>query len=222
MKSTAFRARARLLLCLIFAPPLIAGCGGDEEGTAAAPTPPGGNRAPSVSNAPPTSALYGRQYVFAPAVTDADGDAVTFSINSLPGWATFDATSGRLHGTPGPGDIGSTASLTITASDGRGANTNIGPFTVNVVGTASGSATLSWAPPTQNSDGTPLTNLAAYRVYFGMNSDSLVNTLTINNPGVATFVVDQLTPATWYFGVTAVNSVGVESGFSNIGRKTVL
>jgi len=34
--------------------------------------------------------------------------------------------------------------------------------------------------------------------------------------------VDQLTPATWYFSVTAVNAVGVESGFSNVASKQVL
>jgi hypothetical protein len=40
-------------------------------------------------------------------------------------------------------------------------------------------------------------------------------------PGLATYVVDQLTPATWHFVVTAVNGNGVESSLSNRATKTI-
>jgi hypothetical protein len=33
--------------------------------------------------------------------------------------------------------------------------------------------------------------------------------------------VDNLTPATWYFAATALDSNGLESAFSNIGSKTI-
>jgi hypothetical protein len=189
--------------------------------TTPAATTDSGNRAPTISGSPPPASLYGRQYSFRPSATDPDGDALTFTISSVPTWARFDAATGRLEGTPGPGDVGMTQNLTIGVSDGQ-VTTNLPAFSVNVVATASGSATLSWAAPTSNSDGTPLTNLAAYRIYFGMSSDALTNAVTISNPGIATYVVDQLTPATWYFVVTAVNSGGSESGLSNVGTKRVL
>ena len=171
-------------------------------------------------SAPLSSTLYGRQYSYTPSAADADGDALTFSINTVPSWATFDPASGRLHGTPSAADVGLTSSLTIGVSDGS-STTNVGPFTINVVATATGAATLSWAPPTQNSDGSPLTNLAGDRVHFGTSQDSLTNTFAINNPGVATFIVEQLTPATWYFALSAVNAAGVESSLSNMGSKSV-
>ena len=217
MNSTSFGACSRWPLLALGATLSLAACGGDEEQAAGAT----GNRAPTISGSPLASTLYGRQYSFTPAATDPDGDALTFSISQVPSWATFDAATGRLSGTPGPGDVGMTASMTLGVSDG-GATTNLPAFSVNVVATATGSATLSWEAPTLNADGTPLTNLAAYRLYFGTSADTLPNTLTIDNPGIATFVVEQLTPATWYFVVTAVNSAGTESGFSNIGMKSVL
>jgi hypothetical protein len=88
-------------------------------------------------------------------------------------------------------------------------------------GGGTGSATLSWYPPTSNTDGSPLLNLAAYRVYWGTSARTFPNAVTLNNPGLATYVVDGLAPATWYFTITAVNSAGVESSFSNVVSKTI-
>ena len=81
---------------------------------------------------------------------------------------------------------------------------------------ASGSVTLTWAPPTENTNGQALTNLAGYRVYYGNDSDCFVNTETINNPGVVTHVIDNLSRGNWYFVVTAFVSSGLESDFSNV------
>ena len=121
-----------------------------------------------------------------------------------------------MQGTPTQADVGTNANIVISVTDGA-ATRSLASFNIQVVATASGSATLSWTPPTQNSDGSPLTNLASYRVYFGTSSGTYPNSMTVNNPGLASFVVDQLTPATWYFVVTAVNASGVESAQSNIG-----
>jgi len=59
------------------------------------------------------------------------------------------------------------------------------------------------------------------RVYFGTELGSYPNFTPLSNPGLATFVVDQLTPATWYFALTAVNASGIESTLSNVGMKVV-
>jgi hypothetical protein len=119
-----------------------------------------------------------------------------------------------------PPAIGAFNNVTITVSDGR-ASTSLAPFNLNVIAVASGSATLSWLPPTQNTDGSPLSDLAGYRIRFGTQSGDYANSVEVDNPGLATYVVDQLTPATWFFVVTALNDDGIESSFSNPASKSV-
>ena len=84
-----------------------------------------------------------------------------------------------------------------------------------------GEATLRWIAPTQNTDGSPLTNLAGYRIYYGASSTQLTQTIQLANAGLTTYVVRDLAPGTWYFAVTAYNSAGVESALSNIASKVV-
>lgn len=88
-------------------------------------------------------------------------------------------------------------------------------------GGGTGSATLSWTAPTLNEDGSPLANLSGYRVYYGSAPTNLNTVLDIPNPGVTNAVVDNLTPATWYFAVKAYNSSNVESRLSNTASKTI-
>ena len=227
------RSRAPLLSFALIASTVLSACGGDEEAAAAStaaansnpastPSPTtGANQAPTISGTPAGPTLVGRQYSFTPVAHDANGDVLTFSITGRPAWAAFNTATGRLQGTPTQGDIGTNATIVISVSDGA-ATSSLASFNIQVVATASGSATLSWTPPTQNSDGTPLSDLASYRVYFGMSSGTYPNSITVSNPGLASLVVDQLTPATWYFVVTAVNGNGAESAFSNVATKTVL
>ena len=93
-------------------------------------------------------------------------------------------------------------------------------LTVNQVGI--GSTTLSWTPPTQNSDGSPLTDLAGYKIYYGNESGNYHTSIHIDNPGIAIYVVENLTPNIYYFVLTAINSSGVERQFSNEVSKLVL
>jgi hypothetical protein len=82
-------------------------------------------------------------------------------------------------------------------------------------GGATTNVTLSWDPPTDNTNGTPLTNLGGYKIYYGTNSQEYSNTIAVSNPGLTTFVIDSLTVgATYYFAVTAVSQAGVESLYS--------
>lgn len=85
----------------------------------------------------------------------------------------------------------------------------------------SGAVTLNWMPPTENTDGSPLTNLAGYDIHYGTASGDYTQTVAVSNPGIATYVVDNLTPGTYYFSVTAVNSEGAESPLSAEVRSTV-
>ncbi len=84
-----------------------------------------------------------------------------------------------------------------------------------------GAATLDWMPPTTNMDGSPLADLAGYRIYWGTTPGTYPNSVTVINPGLASYMVENLVPSTYYFVTTAFNTSGGESGFSNMVQKTI-
>ena len=178
------------------------------------------NVAPTISGTPATSVMQGTQYTFQPTASDANGDLLTFSIVNRPAWASFTPGTGRLQGTPTAADVGTTTGIVIAVTDGV-ASRSLAAFNIAVRSAATGSAVLSWQPPTQNADGSPLTNLAGYKVYWGTSPGSYPNSVTLNNPGLTTYVVDNLVSGTYYFVVTALNTLGAESQMSNSASKTI-
>ena len=89
-----------------------------------------------------------------------------------------------------------------------------------------GTATLSWTAPTQNTDGSTLTDLAGFKIYAGLVQGGPYGdvSITINNPTTTTFVVPGLAEGTTYFFVTtAFNSASPvqESDFSNEVSKLI-
>ncbi len=178
------------------------------------------NQPPVISGTPSTAVMQDTQYSFTPTASDPNGDSLTFTIGNKPSWATFNASTGRLQGTPTAVDVGTTAGIVITVSDGQ-ASVALAAFSITVQAVATGSATLSWNPPTQNDDGSPLTDLAGFKVYWGTSQGSYSNSVTLSNPGLTTYVVDNLTSGTYYFVTTAFNSAGGESNYSNVASKTI-
>jgi hypothetical protein len=179
------------------------------------------NRAPVLSGTPPTSVTAGNAYAFRPTGSDPEGRALTWSITNRPAWATFSTSSGALTGTPTASQVGTTSGIVISASDGTN-RTSLPSFNiaVNAAGSSSGSATLSWTPPTSNTNGSTLSNLAGYRIYYGTSSSNLSRTITVANAGVTRYVVPDLAAGTWYFAVRAYTTSG-ESVNSNTGSKTI-
>lgn len=82
-------------------------------------------------------------------------------------------------------------------------------------------AMLTWIPPTQNTDGSALTNLAGYRVHYGTSSSALTNVVQIANPSASSYTIDSLTSGTWYFGVRAYTTQGAESAMSNVASRVI-
>ncbi|HEX6996383.1 MAG TPA: putative Ig domain-containing protein [Gammaproteobacteria bacterium] len=195
----------------------LAACGGDDGGGQSEANSPG-NSAPTISGNPPSQVLVGDAVDFMPTAADADGDVLTFSVENLPAWASFDRQTGRLTGVPREQDGGAYAGIRISVTDGA-ATTSLPPFTITVVYTANGTATLTWTPPTEKTDGSPV-DLAGYRIYWGKASRNYSHSLEVGQ-NVVSYVVDNLTPARWYFAVTALDSNGLESDFSNEATKVV-
>jgi large repetitive protein len=180
-----------------------------------------GNRAPTISGTPATSVAAGSAYSFVPTGSDPDGDTIAFGIANKPAWATFNTSTGALTGTPSGAQAGTYSNIVISISDGT-ASATLPAFAIVVGGgSANGTATLSWTAPTQNSDGSALTDLAGYRIRYGSSADALSQMATVSNPGVSTYVVTGLASGTWYFAVAAYNTAGGESDPSSVVTKTI-
>lgn len=83
-----------------------------------------------------------------------------------------------------------------------------------------GEANVCWTPPTANTNGTPLTDLAGYRVVYGSTATTLDKVVQVPNPAATCQVVGNLAEGgTWYFAVKAYNSKGAESALSNTAPK---
>lgn len=178
------------------------------------------NRAPSISGSPLTAAREGQLYEFLPTAADVDGDALSFSIANKPSWASFNAATGALRGTPGTGTAGTYSGITIRVSDGM-ASVSLPSFSVAVQQVSLGSATLSWIAPTTRTDGSPLLSLSGYRIRYGTSAGSYPNLINIPNGGVTSAVVGNLPPATYFFVVSAYDSAGVESEYSPAVSKII-
>ena len=180
----------------------------------------GVNTPPQISGTPSGSVNEGQAYSFTPTASDADGDALTFDISGLPTWATFNTATGALSGTPGSADVGVHSNIVISVSDGE-VSVSLPAFSVTVNAISMGSVTLNWTAPIENEDGSVLSDLAGFKIYWGTTAGSYPNSVTIDNPTVSTYVVDNLAPGTYEFVATALNKSGIESGYSNIATRTI-
>jgi len=88
-------------------------------------------------------------------------------------------------------------------------------------------STINWQAPTQNVDGSPLTDLAGYLVYFGPGPRTYSGNVAIDDPNATTatvqFAADWLQPGDneIYIAMTAIDGAGNESAYSNEIRRTV-
>ncbi|HEY0340422.1 MAG TPA: fibronectin type III domain-containing protein [Steroidobacteraceae bacterium] len=74
--------------------------------------------------------------------------------------------------------------------------------------------TLGWVAPTQNSNGTPITDLAGYKIHYGTASQEYTQVVSLSNPSLSRYVLDSLKGGTYFFAISAYNSKGVEGALS--------
>jgi hypothetical protein len=186
----------------------------------AAPVPPP-NTAPTISGHASAAVNVGAAYSFIPTAADANKDKLLFSIRNMPEWAEFNTASGGLSGTPTAADVGTYANIQISVSDGK-ASVTLPAFTIAVNQMSAGNATLDWTAPTENTDGSVLTNLAGYNVHYGTSADKLTQVDKLTNPGLTSYVVDNLSSGKWYFAISSYAANGVESSNSGVVSTTIL
>lgn len=82
------------------------------------------------------------------------------------------------------------------------------------------SACLQWTPPSTNTDGSVLTDLAGYTVYYGTDPNILSGVQAIAGASTTTDTL-ALSAGTWYFAIDAVNNPGVHSARSSTVSKLI-
>jgi hypothetical protein len=177
---------------------------------------------PTISGTPPTNDVAGSPYAFQPSASGPSGTTLSFSVQNKPAWANFSIATGSLSGTPASTQTGSYGNIVISVSDGQ-ASSALPAFGITVTAPANttGTATVAIRPPSQNTDGSPLTNLAGMRVYYGTAPSSLSQEIQLASTTPTTYTVSNLASGTWYFGATAYTSTGVESAMSAVSSLTV-
>lgn len=187
----------------------------NTSGSAPDDVEPGDPPPMTLSGTPVDTVAAGAEFRFRPQLGGAAAENVTFTVTNLPDWASFDAATGEMAGRPQESDVGSWNDVVISASDGE-RTASLDAFSVEVVATPLGSAQLSWTAPTENADGSPLTDLAGFRVYWGAAEDELSYSVQIDNPSISMYLVENLTPSQWFFAVTAIDAGGNESALSEV------
>jgi hypothetical protein len=181
----------------------------------------GSNTPPTITGTPLKAINVGSAYSFKPAASDANGNPLKFSIVNKPVWASFSTTTGALTGTATAAEVGNYANISISVSDGK-TSVSLPAFTLTVSQIAAGNATIEWTPPTENTNGTVLSNLAGYRVHYGTSASNLIQTVQVANPGLTSYVLENLTVGTWYFAVSSYSTAGVESALSGVVSSAIL
>ncbi len=82
-------------------------------------------------------------------------------------------------------------------------------------------ATVVWTPPTTNTDGSAYTDKGGFKVYYGTSATARTTVATVADPAATSWQSPVLTPATYFFSVTAFNLVGLESAQSGVGSKVI-
>lgn len=210
--------RLNQVLFVILICSILGACGGSSESGKVESDD--GNGANGTANAKPTISILspdGSQLF-------SDATEITFRASSE------DAEDGDISefiewNSSVDGVLGSGAQLTtnlrsgehvisaqITDSDGEAAEDSI-QITVNI---SQGVATVSWVPPSLNTDGSSLNDLAGYKILLGQSEDNL-NQYQLVDASRSSFLLENLTVgATYYYAVLAFNQFGIESQTSSV------
>lgn len=98
----------------------------------------------------------------------------------------------------------------------------------NASGSASDSVTISlraalvrYDAPSQNTDGTSLSDLAGFNIHYGNQSGNYTDMITVADGATLEQLVELPAAGTYFFAVSAFNDVGEESALSNESMRTV-
>jgi hypothetical protein len=217
---TSFRLALRLTAIATFTL-VTAGCpsggGGGQASTNAAPSPTGLQVTIMSPDAPAIDTTDDQMSLAGIAESEVGVSSVSWNSDKGAGGSASGTESWAIEAIPlalGPNTI------TVTATNSAG-ETRTDTIVVRRESEGTGSVTLSWQPPTERTDGSPLGDLAGYRISYGRMSGIYDYEIDVSSPGIVTYVVENLVPGDWYFILTAYDTSGLESPPSNEAQFTV-
>lgn len=120
-----------------------------------------------------------------------------------------------------PSDLSTTTSSSSGSSSGTTTPTN----PVTVAPSTGGSVDASWSIPTSREDGSPLltSDIQGYEIYYYKNGtpQSQGTVIAINGATRTSHTTSTLSPGTYYFAISSIDSNGVYSQLSNYVAVTV-
>ncbi len=151
------------------------------------------------------------------ALTSAEPAVAAGGMTTLSWTSTYSDTcqaTGGWSGARAPegwetvGPIGGSTTFTMTC-------TGVGGTAVQMVSvSAIGQVTISWVAPTENVDGSPLTDLDSFRIYYGPDTRSYTNSIDVLSPSATSYSFDA-TSGDYYVTMTALDGQGNESAYAN-------
>jgi hypothetical protein len=188
----------------------LTACGGGSN--------PSGEGGLSISGTPSTTAQVGHVWRFQPNIRSPDGEPYVLEVDQPPPWMAAPSMTAvtnqwELFGEPRPEHAGTHwPSIVVRVTDGQTVAT-LPSFHIAVIaeGAATGTVQLRWLAPTERVDGSPIGELASYRLLYGQTSGRYDRIIIIDNPGISRYLVEDLGPGTWYFALVAVTSDGFMS-----------
>jgi hypothetical protein len=159
--------------------------------------------------------------LFSVILSGCGGGAAT---TTTPTGAATLQTSAAVAATPSP--FTSTAAPQASAAAAPAPTATPQSQSANPTPTAGGSvqakgvATVHWEAPQYNENGSKLTDLAGYRIHYGLDQKDLQKIVSVG-PQIHDVQIEELSPGIWYFAVVAVNKAGIESEMSDIKWKKI-
>ena len=147
---------------------------------------------------------------------------ITWSARNATACTGSGAWSGNeaLSGSKATGALTTDLTFALTCSGAGGSASQSATVSVTTA-PVTGYATLSWAAPTTNTNGSPLSALAGYHLYYGNSASALTKSVAVSGAKTTSYEISGLTAGTWYFAVAADAADGTESAQSAVGSKTI-
>lgn len=111
-------------------------------------------------------------------------------------------------------DVSGTNSSSSSTTSSSTSSSSGGSINYTDVFSGTGSVSLSWTSPTTYTNGSSLSGLTGHNIYVS-NGSGYLKVDSLSNPSVSTYLVQNLSAGTYFFTVTAVDTSGIESGYSD-------